>query len=175
MPHVDIFITCAGEDHGTVMNTIEAACAMDYPADRFRVIVLDDAGSDDLADSVSKLSRERPNCVYTARVKPKDHHFKAGNLNYGMDFAKSLPGGPADFIVALDADMIPDPQMLRALLPHILQDEKVAIVQSPQVCLIRDGRVPLQVMLTALSASMTCHQMTLYCRGSTSTLRSQSL
>lgn len=133
-PLVDLFITCAGEDHDTVKNTAEAACALDYPAHRFRVIILDDAGSEELSKSMRTLAKSRPNCFYTARVKSKDHHFKAGNLNYGVEFVESLQGGPAEYIAALDADMIPDPQWLRGLLPHMLKSEKVALVQPPQVC-----------------------------------------
>ena len=132
-PRVDIFITCAGEDVETVTHTIEAACAIDYPATRFRVIVLDDARSKELASAVKNLSQTRENLYYTARVKGKDHHFKAGNLNHGFEYVKLLPGGAAEFIAALDADMIVDPKWLRALMPHLLQNEKLALAQPPQV------------------------------------------
>lgn len=132
-PRVDLFITCAGEDHDTVMNTAEAACALDYPAHRLRIVILDDAPSEELSKSMHALTETRPNCFYTSRVKGKDHHFKAGNLNYGVEYVTSLPGGPAEYIAALDADMIADPQWLRALLPHMLTNEKIALAQPPQV------------------------------------------
>ena len=135
-PRVDLCITCAGEDVETIMNTAEAACALDYPDHRFRVIVLDDAGSDELAQRIEKLKESRGNVYYTARHKPLDHHFKAGNLNHGYKFVETLPGGPAEFMAALDADMIPDPNLLRALLPHLLQDDKLALAQPPQVCVM---------------------------------------
>ena len=132
-PRVDVFITCAGEDHDTVYNTVEAACASDYPSQCFRVIVLDDSGSTELSNSVKELAKTRPNLYYSARIKGKDHHFKAGNLNHGLDFVKSLPGGAAGYVAALDADMIPDPAWLRALMPHLLQNPKLALAQPPQV------------------------------------------
>lgn len=132
-PRVDIFITCAGEDIETVKYTLEAACAIDYPANRFRVLVLDDAGSEELSAVVKDLSQTRENLYYTARVKGKDHHFKAGNLNHGFEYVKSLPGGAADFIASLDADMIADPQWLRALMPHLLRNDRLALAQPPQV------------------------------------------
>ena len=135
-PQVDLFVTCAGEDVETIMNTTEAACALDYPNQCLRVIVLDDAGSNELAQRIEKLKDSRGNVYYTARHKPIDHHFKAGNLNHGYKFVETLPGGPADFMAALDADMIPDPTLLRALLPHMLKDDKLALAQPPQVCVI---------------------------------------
>jgi cellulose synthase/poly-beta-1,6-N-acetylglucosamine synthase-like glycosyltransferase len=130
---VDVFITCAGEDTDTILNTTKAACASDYPSDRFRVIVLDDAGSAEVSSAVQSLRKTRNNVYYTARIKGKDHQFKAGNLNHGYDFVKTLPGGPADFIAGLDADMIADPAWLRALLPQLLADPNVALAQCPQV------------------------------------------
>lgn len=132
-PSIDIFVTCAGEDPDLVINTIEAAAASDYPASRFRVIVLDDDGSGELAEKVAKLKRNRSNVYYTARNKGKDHHFKAGNLNHGYQFVKGLEGGAAPFIASLDADMIPNPKWLRALMPYLLQDSKLALIQPPQV------------------------------------------
>ena len=117
-----------------VENTAAAACAIDYPARYFRVVVLDDAGSKELSSSIQKLSKTRDNLYYTARVKGQNHHFKAGNLNHGIKHVESLPGGPAEYIGALDADMIPDPQWLRALLPHMLGSPKQALAQPPQVC-----------------------------------------
>ena len=133
LPRVDLFITCAGEDVDTIVTTMEAACALDYPSHRLRVIVLDDAGSDELAQRIGKLKESRGNVYYTARHKPVDHHFKAGNLNHGYKYVETLPGGPAEFMGALDADMIPDPNLLRALLPHLLQNDNLALAQPPQV------------------------------------------
>ena len=130
---VDVFITCAGEDTDTILNTTKPACASDYPTDRFRVIVLDDACSAEVSSSMSSLRKTKSNVHYTARIKGQDHQFKAGNLNHGFDYVKTLPGGPAEFIAGLDADMIAEPAWLRALLPHLLADPKVALTQCPQV------------------------------------------
>ncbi len=134
VPRVDIFLTCAGEEAEMVENTAAAACAIDYPTQYFRVIVLDDAHSDELSNLIGKLAESRKNLYYTARVKGENHHFKAGNLNYGVSFVESLPGGAAEYIAALDADMIPDPQWLRALIPHMLKNSKLSLAQPPQVC-----------------------------------------
>ena len=133
LPRVDVFITCAGEDNGTLVNTVKAACASDYPSDRFRGIILDDAGSAELCSSINAIGRDKTNLFYTARNRSEDHHFKAGNLNHGYKFVKTLPGGPAEFIAGLDADMIVEPDWLRALLPPLLENNKAALSQCPQV------------------------------------------
>ncbi|KAI9893875.1 MAG: hypothetical protein M1814_005428 [Vezdaea aestivalis] len=131
-PDVDIFITCAGEDPDTIINTAEAACASDYPSNALRVFVLDDSGSEELSKRVSTIKRERPILHYLARKKGKVHDFKAGNLNFGYQHVKKLNRGPAPFIAALDADMIPSPKWLSALVPHLIKDANLALIQPPQ-------------------------------------------
>ncbi|SCV52769.1 related to cellulose synthase catalytic subunit [Fusarium fujikuroi] len=135
VPTVDAFITCCGEDDDLVMDTVRAACDLDYPQDRFRVILLDDGKSAGLHEACAKLSMIYPNLYYMARVKipGQPHHFKAGNLNYGLDEVHKLPGGAGQFMAALDADMIPERDWLRAILPHMLIDPKMALACPPQL------------------------------------------
>lgn len=134
-PNVDVFITCCGEEDDVVIDTVHAACDQDYPADRFRVIILDDAKSSSLEASVRQLALSYPNLHYMARTKIPGvpHHFKAGNLNYGLEQTRLMPGGAGQFMAALDADMIPEPQWLRAVLPHLLNDPKMALACPPQL------------------------------------------
>lgn len=136
VPGVDVFITCCGEEDDLVMDTVRAACDLDYPRERFRVIVLDDAKSQGLEDTVRGLSKVYyPNLFYMAREKipGKPHHFKAGNLNYGLEQTHYLPGGAAPYMAALDADMIPERDWLRAILPHLILDPKMALACPPQL------------------------------------------
>ena len=107
-PTVDVFITCCGEDDDVVLDTVRGAVDQDYPFERFRVIVLDDGRSASLEDSINNLAITHPNLYYMAREKipGKPHHFKAGNLNYGLDQTLALPGGAGQFMAALDADMV---------------------------------------------------------------------
>jgi hypothetical protein len=108
VPLVDVFVTCCGEDDELVLDTVRAACDLDYPRDRFRVIVLDDGRSASLEASIGHLAMTYSNVYYMARQKIPGvpHHFKAGNLNYGLDQVRLLPGGAGQFMAALDADMV---------------------------------------------------------------------
>lgn len=125
-PTVDVFITCCGEDDEVVLDTVRGALDQDYPMERFRVIVLDDGKSVTLEDSCNQIAMTNPNLYYMAREKipGKPHHFKAGNLNYGLDQVHTLPGGASQFMAALDADMVstlilfllPPPPLIRVSL-----------------------------------------------------------
>ena len=137
VPTVDVFITCCGEDVDLVLDTTRAACDVDYPQDRFRVVVLDDANDEKLRQSIEMLNATYPNVAYRSRPKfpGVPHHFKAGNLNYGLEVVEEMPGGASKFVAALDADMIPEQHWLRAIMPHMLEDEKLAMACPPQVCI----------------------------------------
>lgn len=131
-PSVDIFITYCGEEIEVLMDTVRATIAIDYPPDSYRVIVLDDSVSFEVETEVRKLRAKHGQIYYSTRgTKPKTHT-KAGNLNHGLNYVSGLPGGASDLVAGLDVDMIPSPHWLRALVPHLLVDSKVAMANPPQ-------------------------------------------
>lgn len=76
-----------------------------------------------------------PNLHYYNRPKyPGAHHgLKAGNINQAMQHVETLEGGPGEYLEILDADMIPESQLLRALLAHVVNSPRIAMAISPQV------------------------------------------
>ena len=138
MPTVDVLIVTCGEDEETILNTVRAACSIDYPADRFRVLVLDDGRSTSLFRSVAALGSQYQNLYYRTREKTPGvpHHFKAGNLNFGIMETMTTKGEVGEFIAALDADMIPQREWLWAILPHMLLNETCGLACPLQVDLI---------------------------------------
>ena len=133
VPGVDILITTCGESIDVIIDTVRGACNIEYPRGRYRVVVCDDAADPVLENRVRSLSSTYSNLFYHARVKGEIHNYKAGNLQAGIDFTVTLPGGQGEIIATLDYDMIPEPCWLRAMLPHILIDENVALCVPPQV------------------------------------------
>ncbi|KAL2044904.1 hypothetical protein N7G274_002679 [Stereocaulon virgatum] len=135
VPTVDVFVTACGEDEDVILNTARAACSIDYPTDRFRVFVLDDGRSASLFRSITALNGQYPNLVYRSREKYPGlpHHFKAGNLNFGLRETLTTKGEEGEFVAALDADMIPQPEWLRAILPHMLIDQGCGLACPPQL------------------------------------------
>lgn len=138
VPSVDVCITCCGEPSDIVLNTIAAAIAQDYPPNRFRVLVLDDGGSTALRQAVqaqNSLSREcgGPEILYRSRrVKPgTKSYFKAGNLQFGITEAKKT--SDSEYFASLDADMIAESDWLRSMLPHLILNPQIGLVNPPQV------------------------------------------
>ena len=135
VPTVDIIITVCGEDIEVIMDTVRAACVIDYPRDPFRVVVSDDGVDHNLQECIGMLQKSMPNLHYYTRPKyPGVHHgCKAGNINQAMRHVETLEGGPGEYFAILDADMIPEPQLLRALLAHMVNSPRIAMAIPPQV------------------------------------------
>ena len=135
VPMVDVLVTSCGEDDDLIMDTVRACCDLDYPLDRFRVILLDDAKSENLKKLCEDLGELYHNCYYRSRPKfpGVPHHFKSGNLNYGLAEGHTFPGGASEYVAALDADMIPEQHWLRAIMPHLILDQKMGLACPPQL------------------------------------------
>jgi cellulose synthase/poly-beta-1,6-N-acetylglucosamine synthase-like glycosyltransferase len=119
-PTVDVFLPCCGEPVEIIENTYKNVALLDYPKDKLKVYVLDDKGSSEVKQLAEKYGFDyisRPN-----RGELK----KAGNIRYA--FAQTT----GEYILILDADFCPRPDMLNEMLPYFLIESDVAIVQSPQ-------------------------------------------
>lgn len=135
VPLVDVFITCAGEDVVTIIDTLRAAADIDWPQDRIRIVILDDKASEEVRREVQLMALENPSIHYSARVKTKGvpHHFKAGNLNHGLSYVAGLGGETSEYVAALDADMIVEKPWLRAIIAHLIINPQFALACPPQV------------------------------------------
>lgn len=90
VPNVDVLITTCNEDLGVIMDTVKAACVLDYPSDRYRIFVCDDGSSTNLRSAVESYAVQYPQLHYTARVKGAIEDYKAGNLNHGLAHSASV-------------------------------------------------------------------------------------
>ena len=138
-PSIAVMITCCGEPIEVILNTVKAAAAQDYPARRFCVIVLDDGNNVWLQRAIDKLTSDMekqngPLVVYHARKLEHGtkSYFKAGNLQYGIDIT-GRSKEPSEYIAGLDADMIPEIDWLRRMVPHLILDDRLGIACPPQV------------------------------------------
>jgi len=144
LPHVDVFIPSYNEEPRLLADTIAAACAMDYPADRFTVWLLDDGGT------VQKRNAEDVGAAHAARARheelkqlcadlgaryltrERNEHAKAGNLNNG------LAHSTAPLVAVFDADHAPARSFLRETVGYFAEDPRLFLVQTPHFFLNPD-------------------------------------
>lgn len=127
-PTVDIYLPVCAEEVEILDNTWRHVAALDWPADRISVHVLDDGANDVVADLAARygfnyiVRGDRP------RLK------KAGNLRWAFSRTQG------EYFVIFDADFCPRPDFVRELVVEHLDDPKIAIVQSPQFFRVTDDQ-----------------------------------
>jgi cellulose synthase/poly-beta-1,6-N-acetylglucosamine synthase-like glycosyltransferase len=109
-----------------VERLLDAVVAMDYPADKLTIQVLDDSTDDTPAIARSRAAYHRARghtVLYQHRTDRTG--FKAGALGAGL--AATTAG---EFVAIFDADFIPPRDFLRRLMPEFGADPRLAVVQS---------------------------------------------
>ena len=117
---VDVFITTYNEPVAMVMTTALAAKNIQHP---HKTWILDDGDRQELRELA-----ELNGLGYVARGADwtnMPRHAKAGNLNNALMVTQG------EFLLILDADQIPEPEILDRTLGYFNQ-RKVALVQTPQ-------------------------------------------
>lgn len=117
-PSVDVFIPTYDEDLSIVRTTVLAAQALDWPADRLSIHVLDDGRRQEF-----RRFCEEAGVHY--HVRADNRHAKAGNLN------AALARTQGDYVAIFDSDHVPTRSFLQMTLGWFLADPKLGMLQTP--------------------------------------------
>lgn len=124
-PHVAVIIPAWNE--GMVIGpAIERLLQLEYPVDKLRIFVVDDASTDDTPDIVTAKAAAYPGRVVHLR-REVGGEGKAHTLNHGLDIV--LADAWTEAVLIMDADVIFARDSLRKLTRH-LADEKVGAVTA---------------------------------------------
>ncbi len=118
---------------------LEAICAMQYPADKLEIQLLDDSTDETQQVAAQIVDRYRAlghPVVYMHRTNR--HGFKAGALDAGLKVAKG------SLIAIFDADFVPPHDWLMNVVHHFT-DPKIGMVQTRWTHLNRDYSLLTQV------------------------------
>lgn len=117
-PTVDVYVPTYNEALSIVRATVLACRALDYPADKFRVYILDDGKREEFRRFAAEAG-----VGYITRSN--NNHAKAGNLNHAMTVTKG------EFITIFDCDHIPVRAFLQITMGWLVREKKMAMVQTP--------------------------------------------
>jgi cellulose synthase (UDP-forming) len=142
-PSIDVYIPTYSEPAEVVAATLIAARNIDYPADKFRVYVLDDghprANNPRTDPAVARRLAARSHTLQTLckqhgatwLTRQTNEHAKSGNLNAAMQQTSG------ELILVLDADHVPTRDILKNTAGFFV-DGKLAFVQTPHFFLNQD-------------------------------------
>ena len=111
---VDVYVCTYDEPAEVIMATLAGCRALTYPHTTY---LLDDGRREEMRE-LAQLA----GAGYLTR--PDNSHAKAGNIN------AALPRTGGDLVLVLDADHVPMPDALDAVVGYF-DDERMAIVQTP--------------------------------------------
>lgn len=131
-PTVSIIVPAHGRAEAT-RRCVQSLLALDYPADRREILVVDDASTPPLALSLQD---------FPIRLLRQDR-------NIGQSAARNLAAAAASGTVLAftDNDCTVEPDWLRALVPYLLTDPRIAIVGGRVVA------TPAQGVIAAFEAA----------------------
>ncbi|MHC4957302.1 MAG: glycosyltransferase [Planctomycetota bacterium] len=111
-------------ERSVVDRILGAVAELDYPHDKLRVQVLDDSTDDTVEISARACARLREAGLTVAHLHRENRDgYKAGAL------AEGLKVDDSELVAIFDADFVPPPGVLMAMVPHF-SDEKIGLVQA---------------------------------------------
>jgi cellulose synthase/poly-beta-1,6-N-acetylglucosamine synthase-like glycosyltransferase len=103
---------------------IDAVCALDYPAGKLEIQVLDDSTDETREIAELAVRRQQARGFDISYLHRTDRTgYKAGALDAGLKVAKG------EFIAIFDADFVPGADFLRRTVPYF-NDKGIAVVQA---------------------------------------------
>lgn len=117
-PTVDVLIPTYNEPLHVVKGTVLAAGALDYPAEKIRVLLLDDGRREEFRKFAAEAGVE-----YMTR--DNNAHAKAGNINHALT---QISG---ELVAIFDCDHVPVRSFLKTTLGWFQRDRDLGLVQTP--------------------------------------------
>lgn len=122
-PFVSVMVPAHNE--GIVIEkTLIALLELDYPQDKYEIIIINDNSSDNSTEILSKMvsKNQNRNIIVINTDKITGGKGKSNALNIGYNQSKG------DFLVIYDADNTPEKTALKYLIQTILEDKKLGAV-----------------------------------------------
>ncbi len=118
LPTVDVFIPTYNEALSVVRPAVLAALALDWPADKLRVYLLDDGRREEFRAFAAEVGVR-----YITR--DDNRHAKAGNLNHALGLSDGA------LVAIFDCDHIPTRSFLKSTVGWFQRDPSCAMLQTP--------------------------------------------
>ncbi len=150
-PRVTVQLPVYNERY-VVERLIDAVAALQYPADKLQIQILDDSTDETVSRIAAKVEQYKASGLDIQHVRrPYRTGYKAGALQYGLGEATG------EYIAIFDADFVPDPRFLRQTIPHF-SEPRIGVVQTRWAHLNEDYSLLTQLQAFGLNAHFYIEQ-----------------
>lgn len=137
-----------------VERLIDCIAQIHYPKDKLEIQVLDDSTDETTEIIQKKVNYHQSKGINIQLIRrPERIGFKAGALKYGLEKAKG------EFIAIFDADFLPHANFLLQTIPHLVENEKLGVVQSRWEHINKDYSYLTKLQAFGLDAHFTIEQV----------------
>ena len=119
-PSVAVLIPAHNEE-SVIANALSALVDVDYPADRFRIIPIDDRSEDGTWELISRFHRDYPHLVHPLR-RAQGKQGKAAVIKFATESVSE------DLIILFDADYVPGRGLIKQLAAPFFDPEVGAVM-----------------------------------------------
>ncbi|MBW2974638.1 glycosyltransferase [Candidatus Woesearchaeota archaeon] len=121
-PFISVLIPAFNEED-TIIPSLESVINIDYPPDKFEIIIINDGSTDKTGEKASKFIKE--NKKFNIRVINQKNQGKAQSLNNALKTAKG------EFFACLDADSFVESQTPKKMLSIYEKEDKNLAIVTP--------------------------------------------
>ncbi len=125
-PFVTIVVPSYNEEE-RVGPTVEAALELDYPKDKFEIIVVDDGSKDDTSGVVKALQKKYKNSGFNLLLLQQENKGKGAAMNHALKSARGK------YFICLDADSFVEKKALKIILPYFTDEDVAAVLPALKV------------------------------------------
>ncbi|HWG89896.1 MAG TPA: glycosyltransferase [Candidatus Thermoplasmatota archaeon] len=126
-PKVEFHVPMFNEPPHVVLEVLDHLLRVDYPRDRYTIVVADDSTDEQVRGEIERFCREHPDRIrYIHRVKRGG--FKAGALNHALRFTPP----DVELLAVIDADYKVEPQYLKETVGYFEENPELGFLQTPQ-------------------------------------------
>lgn len=119
-PQVTVFLPAHNEEH-VIGGCLEALLATDYPADRMKIVVIDDRSADRTGEIVDAYAARHP-----GRIHP--FHRSGGKKGKSAALKDAFHLAVGDILLVFDADYVPARGLVRQLVAPFFDPEVGAVM-----------------------------------------------